>query len=118
MTFFFFREDCSVCEMKADCTRSERRSVSVPVENLELLEEVKIYNASEEYLKDRKKRARIEPKQGEMKNRHGIKRARYRGLLKIKVQAIMTAIVVNLKRFVKLLNQGKNKKSRGLSSTK
>jgi IS5 family transposase len=115
MTFFFSSQDCSVCEMKPDCTRSEKRSVSVPVEDLELLEEVKTYNASEEYQEDKKKRARIEPKQGEMKNRHGLKRARYRGLLKIKIQAIMTAIVVNLKRFVKLFNPGKNSKCRGLS---
>ncbi len=115
MTFLFSSQDCSVCEMKPDCTRSEKRSVSVPVEDLEILEEVKMYNATEEYLEDKKKRARIEPKQGEMKNRHGLKRARYRGLLKIKIQAIMTAIVVNLKRFVKLFNVGKNGKCRGLS---
>ncbi|HDL15880.1 MAG TPA: hypothetical protein ENH28_07010, partial [Euryarchaeota archaeon] len=108
---------CSVCEMKADCTRSERRSVSVPVEDLGLLEEVKMYNAGEEYCEDRKKRARIEPKQGEMKNLHGLKRAKYRSLLRIKTQAIMTAIVVNLKRFVKLLNLGENSECRGLSST-
>lgn len=117
MTFFFSREDCSVCEVKAECTRSERRSVSVPVGDLEILEEVKMYNATEEYLEDKKKRARIEPKQGEMKNLHGMKRARYRGQLKLKVQAIMTAIVVNLKRFVKLLNAGENKKGRRLSAT-
>ncbi|HEC98064.1 MAG TPA: IS1182 family transposase [Nitrospirae bacterium] len=117
MTFFFSKEDCSVCKMKTDCTGSERRSVSVPVEDLGLLEEVKIYNAGEEYCEDRRKRARIEPKQGEMKNLHGLKRAKYRGLFRIKVQAIMTAIVVNLKRFVKLLNLSENSECRGLSST-
>lgn len=116
MRFIFSRGDCSTCELKDNCTRSDRRTVTVPVEDLELLEEVKEYNASEEYQEDKKKRARIEPKQGEMKNRHGLKRARYRGLLKIKVQAIMTAIVVNLKRFVKLLNLGENSECRGLSS--
>lgn len=116
MTFFFSRDDCLACGMKANCTRSERRSVSVPVEDLEILKDVKTYNASSEYHEDKKKRARIEPKQGEMKNRHGLKRARYRGLLKIKVQAVMTAIVVNLKRFVKLLNASTKSKRRGLLS--
>jgi len=115
MRFIFSQDDCSTCGQKTSCTESERRTVNVPVEDLELLEEVKTYNASEEYREDKKKRARIEPKQGEMKNLHGLKRARYRGLLKIKTQAIMTAIVVNLKRFVKLFNAGKNRKCRGLS---
>jgi transposase len=117
MRFIFSQNDCSSCGQKGNCTRSDRRTVNVPVEDLELLEEVKKYNASEEYQEDKKKRARIEPKQGEMKNLHGLKRARYRGLLKIKVQAIMTAIVVNLKRFVKLFKASKNSKCRGLSMT-
>jgi transposase len=47
-------------------------------------------------------RAHIEPKQGEMKRFHGLERAKFWGIAKLNVQAMLTAIVVNLKRFVKM----------------
>ena len=42
-----------------------------------------------------KQRANIEPKQGEMKRYHGLERAKYWGLLKMNIQATISAIVVN-----------------------
>lgn len=111
LRFYFSRTDCSECKQKDNCTKRDYRTVDISIDDLELLDEVKRYNATDEYLEDKKKRARIEPKQGEMKNLHGLKRAKYRGLLRVKVQAIMTAIVVNLKRFIKLLNSAENDKS-------
>ena len=51
---------------------------------------------------DLKQRSHIEPKQGEMKRYHGMERAKYWGIEKMNVQAIMTAITVNLKRLVTL----------------
>jgi IS5 family transposase len=44
-----------------------------------------------------------EEKFGEMKNHHGLDRARYYGLAKMKFQAVMTAIAVNVKRMVTML---------------
>lgn len=46
-------------------------------------------------------RSLIESKNSELKNHHGLGRCRYLGLAKTKIQAFLTAIVVNLKRFVK-----------------
>jgi len=46
-------------------------------------------------------RSVIESKNSELKNHHGLSRCRYLGLNKTKIQAFLTAIVVNLKRFVK-----------------
>lgn len=57
----------------------------------------------ERYYRRRKKRGRVEAKFGEMKKHHGLDRARYWGLAKMKFQATMTAIVVNVKRIVTLL---------------
>jgi len=51
----------------------------------------------------RKTRPFIEKKISELKTWHGLKKARYWGKAKVYGQAIMTAIVVNLKRMVKLL---------------
>jgi len=47
-----------------------------------------------------KQKSHIEPKQGEMKNHHGLQRAKYWGLKKMNIQAILSGIVVNIKRLV------------------
>ena len=56
------------------------------------------YNHTTEYKDHIRIRAYTEPKQGEMKNLHGMRRAKFRGLEKIRVQNYMSAIVVNCKR--------------------
>jgi len=50
-----------------------------------------------------RQRWQIEPKFAEQVRRHGLRRARYRGLGKVTFQALMVALVVNVKRLVKLL---------------
>ena len=50
-----------------------------------------------------KERYKIERKFGEAKQGHGLGRCRYVGMLGFAVQAFMTAIMLNLKRMVKLL---------------
>jgi len=57
----------------------------------------------ERYYRRKKKRARIEAKFGEMKKYHGLGQAKYWGLAKMKFQAIMTVIAVNVKRMVTML---------------
>jgi IS5 family transposase len=58
---------------------------------------------TEEYLKVRKEHPKVERKLAEMVNWHGARRARYRGRWRVKIQLLMTAIVVNIKRIVRLL---------------
>lgn len=58
------------------------------------------YNHTKEYFEHRRFRAHIEPKQGEMKNLHGMGRAKFRGLEKVRVQNFMAAIVTNCKKIV------------------
>lgn len=58
------------------------------------------YNHTPRYKEHMKIRAHIEPKQGEMKNLHGMKRARFRGLDKVRIQNYMSAIVTNCKQFI------------------
>jgi IS5 family transposase len=48
-------------------------------------------------------RAKIESKFGEMKRYNGLNRARYVGIERFKIQAILTIFAVNLKRYIKLL---------------
>ena len=58
------------------------------------------YNQTHEYKEHRRIRAHIEPKQGEMKNIHGMKRARLRGIDNVRIQNYLSAIVTNCKRWV------------------
>ena len=48
-------------------------------------------------------RPRIEPQFDEHMNRHGLRRARYVGLRRVRPQVLWTVVVVNLKRAVRLL---------------
>jgi len=58
---------------------------------------------SQPYQDGRKERYKIERKFGEAKQGHGLGRCRYLGLLRFGIQMFFTAMVLNLKRMVKLL---------------
>lgn len=55
------------------------------------------------YYRRTKERWKVEPKFNEMKNQHGLKQARYYGLAKLKFQALIVIIAVNVKRIVTML---------------
>jgi IS5 family transposase len=55
------------------------------------------------------KRKGIERKSGEAKKWHELRRARYRGKWRETIQVLITFIVVNIKRMVKILKEGFNK---------
>lgn len=58
---------------------------------------------SEAYREGQRERYKIEQKNAEAKRRHGLGRCRYLGLVKYGVQSLLTAMVLNLKRMVRLL---------------
>ena len=58
---------------------------------------------SPQYQQGKKERYKIERKFGEAKLGHGLSRCRYLGLLKFGMQAYFTALVLNLKRMVRVL---------------
>jgi len=49
-----------------------------------------------------RRRPIIEHKNAELKRYHGMTKAKYRGLFRMRIQAILTAFVVNVKRMIKL----------------
>lgn len=104
-TFFFKKDICQECSMKEQCTKQDRRTITIG-KHYELVKEAKEYNKSQEFKEDMKVRAKIEPKQAEMKRFHGLTRAKYWGLSKVNIQAIITGITVNVKRFVNVLDSG------------
>ncbi len=58
--------------------------------------------------KSQAERPKIEHKFGELKNWHGLGRARYWGLVKVTIQCLVSCIVVNCKRLVKLVLEKMN----------
>lgn len=59
--------------------------------------------ATPQYQQGKKERYKIERKFGEAKLGHGLSRCRYRGILKYGIQSYLTAMVLNLKRMVRIL---------------
>ena len=53
-----------------------------------------------------RERSNIERKFAEQKNYHGLSQARYWGLAKVTMQVLLTCIVVNCKKIVRLLSAG------------
>ena len=78
------------------------RKLSVRTDTAELYEHSQ-FTKSEDFLERYKTRARIEPKNAEMKRFHGLDRATGYGLKSVLLQEMFTAIAVNLKRMVALM---------------
>jgi IS5 family transposase len=100
--FRFSKAVCENCALKSQCITGAYRSVSVSYFQKEF-DEAEKFNATKRGKTLQKKRTSIESKYAEMKNIHGLKRARYRGVDRVAIQALLTAIVVNLKNFIRLL---------------
>lgn len=96
----FERECCRNCHHREDCIGKAKqiaRKLIVGTSTTELYEHSR-FTKSEEFLERYKIRSRIEPKNAEMKRYHGLDRANGYGLQSVRLQAMFTAIAVNLKR--------------------
>ena len=65
-------------------------------------EKAKAKAQTPEYAQTRKEHPRIERKLADLTRNHGARRAVYRGLWKVRIQAFITAMVVNVKRMIRL----------------
>ncbi|MEK6775444.1 MAG: IS1182 family transposase [bacterium] len=100
--FFFPSETCSTCELREKCTLSDKGRGVIINKYYWLKRKLRDYRKTEEFRKDKNMREKVEAKIGEMKNFHGLARARYRGMKRVAIQLSITSMVVNLKRFVKV----------------
>jgi transposase len=103
----FSAAQCAGCPLRAQClaqpeTTSGGRTV---IKN----DYEATYRAAREkaktprYQEVRRQHPRIERKLGELVRWHGARRARYRGRAKVLIQGLLTGLVVNIKRMLKLL---------------
>ena len=107
--YTFERETCRNCPHREECigkSKTVARNLHIS-DNAPLFYELSQRSKTQEFYEKYKKRAKIEPKNAEMKRFHGMARARGYGLRSVSIQAKLTAIAVNLKRISKLISPKK-----------
>jgi IS5 family transposase len=101
----FKQTQCSTCALRAECFDKPTAKRRVVTKNDYEAEYAAARAKAEtpQYAAVRSQHAAIERKMSELINRHDVRHARYRGRGKVLFQGLMTCLVVNLKRIVRLL---------------
>jgi IS5 family transposase len=103
--FRFSQKQCGSCPLRGECLATPTTKNRTVIKN-DYEPEYRAARAkaqTPEYAQVRKQHPAIERKLGELVNRHDLRHARYRGRLKVLYQSVLTSLVVNLKRIVRLL---------------
>lgn len=102
----FNDETCHACPLMKQCIdpkqkhgRTVHRSDYEP-EYVNVRERAQ----TEEYAAVKREHPKVERRLGELINRHGARRARYRGLWRVFMQQILCALTANVKRMIRLLD--------------
>jgi hypothetical protein len=100
--YYFDTAFCQKCPFQEGCyNNTKQKSYHITIKTEEHKKQM-AYLESEEYKQRKGTRKRIEHKNAELKNAHGMTRAKYRGQFGMKIQAFLTAFTVNVKRMIKL----------------
>lgn len=102
----FKSSQCFHCAQRNECLEnpaSKRGRVVIKSDYEAEYKKVEAKAQTPAYRVTRRTHPKIERKLGEVARRHGARRACFRGIPKVLTQALMTALVVNVKRIVKLL---------------
>jgi transposase len=95
----FRQADCGACSVKAQCTRADRRSLTVQPQPIqEALVQARAYQATTAFATTYALRAGIEGTISQAVRRTGARVARYRGAAKMRLQAACTAVALDLAR--------------------
>lgn len=104
--FVFKAESCAACPLREQCFPNPARQTGRTVVKNDYQAEydkVQAKAKTTEYEQTRRVHPKIERKLNELARHHRCRRASYRGRLKVLAQALLTALVVNVKRMVKFL---------------
>jgi transposase len=105
--YVFAAAKCRACPLREQCLEQPKRKGGRTVIKNDYEAEYQRLAAkakTPEYEATRREHPTIERKLGETARHHGARRARYRGLTKVFCQGLLTALVVNVKRMLKLLS--------------
>jgi len=104
MTHYFDVEKCKTCAQKDGCYQDGAKTKTYGVTILsELHKEQKAFQETEYFKERAKQRYKIEAKNAELKQNHGLETADSKGVIAMRLQSYFTAFVVNIKRIAKLL---------------
>ncbi len=105
MIFRFSKKQCAGCSLRQECLeKAETKFRSVCKNDYEAeYQKAQAHAKTPEHAATRKEHPAIERKLSELVQRHDMRRARYRGRVKVLIQGLLTGLVVNLKRMVRLL---------------
>lgn len=95
------------CALRAQCLKPEQKSGPMVSKNADEAEygAARARAATDQYQEVRKQHRRIERKLSDLIRWHGGRRVGYRGRARVRIQYLLTAVVVNGKRLVKLIAQ-------------
>ena len=104
--FHFTATQCRDCALRANCLKAENRNGRKVSKNdfLAQYKAVQLRATTDDYKQVRKQHPAVERKLNEVVRWHDGRRVRYRGRLRVKVQYLLLAVVVNCKRIVRLLS--------------
>ena len=100
-----YKKDCKKCSSLAKCLTSKHGYRTFDISDYyDVIKRAELRNETQRY----KEAARLriigtEPKFAEAKRYHGLHRFRYRGIEQVSIQAILTAICINIKRLTKVV---------------
>lgn len=104
--YHFSKRQCGNCPLRNKCLSEGTKSGRTVIKNdyeAEYKAALEVAQSAE-YKDVRKQHPRVERKLADIIRWHGGRRVRYRTIVRAKIQYFLTAIVVNCKRLVKLLN--------------
>jgi len=101
--YYFDIEKCKYCSMRDGCCKDNAKMKTY---NVTILSEThaaqKEFQESEHFKERTRERYKIEAKNAELKQVHGLEKADSVGLFSMRLQSYFTAFVTNIKRIVKL----------------
>jgi len=102
LRFHFPRAVCEACKLFARCVHSQRDGRTITSHHHEgLLQTARTQQATVEFKETYRRRAAVERKIADLVG-HGLRRARYLGRVKVRLQNLWIGAVVNLKRLFRL----------------
>ena len=105
LKYIFSKVKCKKCPLIEKCRvgKSKAKERSYSITQVSKKNQERLEFETSEYFKERMRiRHRIEEKNGELKEAHGLRRADSRGLFAMRLQMYFTAFTANVKRIVKL----------------
>lgn len=114
----FKTRQCAACPLRTECLQnpaSPRGRVVIKNDYEAEYAKVEAKAQTPEYQEVRRAHPKVERKLNEVVRHHDARRARYRGLGKVLIQGVLTALVVNVKRMVKLIARPENGADSGLA---